>query len=90
MDLDNKIDELSKKLDDLTALVKMSVKRVSWEEKRTDSGIELVGGPTTVTHVGTVVSTTMLQSQQGMAIAYIILDDNGKFAVLSPEMTKSL
>lgn len=84
--IEQKIDFLLKEVNQIKSLVK---KRFSWEEKITDSGIQIAGGPTSVTHYGELLSVCSVQTPQGLAFAFILQDESSKkLAILSPDMIK--
>jgi len=92
---DKDVEAMNARLDALLQEVrdlKQSVKcRYSWEEKATDSGIQIAGGPTTVTHTGVLKAVTSLPTPQGIAILFVLQDDaSGKFAIMPPEMVTPL
>lgn len=92
---DKDVEALNAKLDamltEIQELKKNVVQRYSWEEKATDSGIQIAGGPTTVTHVGVLKSMTAVPTPQGVAVLFLLKDENSnKLAILPPEMVKPL
>ena len=58
--------------------------RVSWEDKKTDSDIQIVGGPTTITKNGTVASIMMLMTDQGPVPAAVIAGDDKGWHIVAP------
>jgi len=91
MSSEDQIKSLSQQIQDLAAEVKTLRQRFSWEEKETESGIQIAGGPTTVTRTGTYMGTTAIPTQQGIAVVMILREDlTGRLAMLSPELLKSL
>lgn len=63
--------------------------RYQWEEKVTETGIQIAGGPTTITKIGLLRGVTALPTPQGLAFAFVLQDEtSNKFAILSPELIK--
>lgn len=61
--------------------------RLSWEGKKSDSGIELVGGVSTVTRKGTLVGTTLAPvGPNQMGLLLVVLEDGASWGVVSAEM----
>lgn len=75
---------------EITRLKGMSGKtRVQWEAKRSDSGIEIVGGPSTITKTGTIVGASALPVGPGqMGILFVVAADDGTWALLDPGTAK--
>ncbi len=81
-----KLADIEKKLD---VLLKSVNPEYQWEEKVTSTGIQLAGGPTTITKIGYLKGFSTLPTPQGLAIAMLLQEkDTGKFAILSPELVK--
>jgi hypothetical protein len=86
MTLEQKVDLLLKEVNEIKGIVS---KRFSWEEKATESGIQIAGGPTTITHYGELLGFTSVNTPQGIAFAFVLQDEsNKKFAILSPDLIK--
>ena len=84
-----KIDILLREVADLKIAIKNQTKRYSWEERATESGIQIAGGPTTVTHYGLFRGVAAIPTPQGIAVAFILEDEsNGRINVLSTELVK--
>jgi hypothetical protein len=87
-------DQVKKELVQLRAevaeLKKQSVLRVSWEDKQTDSGIKIEGGPTTIRRTGVVVGSTAVPvGPQSLAILFVVKrDGDNEMLTLGPKDCK--
>jgi hypothetical protein len=89
--MDVTLASLYKEISDLKEEVKKLQQRFSWEEKETETGIKIAGGPTTITRTGTYLGTTSIPTPQGIAVVMILKEDHtGRLAMLSPELLKPL
>jgi hypothetical protein len=89
--MQEQIEQLTKKIEELQRQIAvLSVANVvEWQDRQTDSGIQLTAGPTTVPRRGTVMTTLMAQGQDGKPlIALVVKRDDGVFLVLPADQTK--
>ena len=63
---------------------------VEWDDKTTDSGIQLMGGPTTVSRKGVILSTFLAPDQKTQTVQIMLFcrRDDGEFVVLPPQAVK--
>ena len=67
--------------------------RVSWQDKKTESGIEITGGSTTVSRFGTIASAILLPvpSKPGsMSLCALIAGDDKLFYTIPLDFLKIL
>jgi hypothetical protein len=63
--------------------------RYYWEEKSTDSGIQLSAGPTTVKHYGIFKGACAVPTPNGLMFAFVLQRDDGKgFAIVDAAMVR--
>lgn len=81
-----------KLMERLDLLEKKIENRVSWEDKVSESGIQIAGGPTTVTRYGRMLSTIPLQNgPTSLAIMAVIRRDyDGQISVVDMSQLKLL
>jgi hypothetical protein len=85
-ELSLKIENLEKNLADLTNIVKKSLVRVSWEEKVTESGIQLQGSSASVRKSGNVFDSQVLPTGPNEAkLFFIIKKDDGEVGTVPAE-----
>lgn len=71
--------QILKKIEEIEASVKKSQNWVNWEDKATASGIEIAGGPTTITRTGRIVSTGPVQNgPASYMILAVVKAEDGK------------
>ena len=61
--------------------------KVKFKVKKSDTGIEIAGGPTTIDKVGTVIGTIPMpdpNNRSVMMISAIVVDENGKAGFVGP------
>jgi hypothetical protein len=86
MTLEEKIDALTTEISELKKVVGQ---KYTWEEKASESGIQIVGGPTTIQHRGLLKGVCAVPTPQGLVFAFILQDEvTNKFAILSPDLIK--
>jgi hypothetical protein len=84
-----KIESLEKKLEDLTNFVKKSIVRVSWEEKVTESGIQLQGSSVSVRKKGIVFDSQVLPTGPNEAkLFFIVKKDDGEIGTVPAEFCR--
>jgi hypothetical protein len=64
---------------------------VEWQEKVTESGIEIAGGPTTVARRGFVISSNAFPipqgpGQMGFVVVLVVGRNDGKIVVVNAEL----
>ena len=67
--------------------------KVSWGDKKSESGIEIAGGPTVVERFGTIIGTTLLpvQGKPGaMSLVAVVAGDDKQFHTIPLEFLKIL
>ena len=81
--LQAKIDELQRSIEELRSKQRIKVR---FQVKKTDSGIELSGGPTTIEKTGTLIGTAIVPSpqQNAMMLGAVVVDENGVAGVVGP------
>lgn len=85
----DKLTEIEKRLESIETALKNANKRFSWEEKVTESGIQLAGGPTTVVKTGTLIAAAPIPVGPGqISLAFVLSDDAGKIYVIPAEAVK--
>jgi len=86
--IEEKVDALSLQVSEIKSIV---AKRFAWEEKITESGIQIAGGSTSVTHYGLLLGVCSVPTPQGLAFAFVLQDEvSKKIAILSPDMIKAM
>jgi hypothetical protein len=82
--------EIKGMIAEIKGMIKGLRQRFSWEEKASDSGIQIAAGPTTVTRYGFLMSVCSVPTPQGIVFAFVLQDEvTNKFAILSPDLVKS-
>lgn len=84
LELSNKIDELRKEVAELKK--KPSGIRVSWQDKVSESGIQLTGGNTTIPRFGTVCSAVAIPVGPNQIGTIFLVKRDGDNVVLPLEM----
>lgn len=64
--------------------------KVKWDDKKTDSNIQIVGTSAAVEKTGRIINTQMMPmpSQQGMFLAAIVAGDDQAFYIIPLEQLK--
>lgn len=84
-----KINDLQNKINDLSESLNKSIVRVSWEEKVTDSGINLQNSSVSVKKSGIVFDSQILPTGPNEAkLFFIVKKDNGEIGTILAEMCK--
>lgn len=82
--------ELNSRLEGVEKALKNQNVRYSWEEKTTDSGIQLAGTTASVTRTGVLLAAVPIPvGPQQMTIAFVLAEDvTGKIAMVPLEQVK--
>jgi len=83
-------ENLESRLDRIEKTLALALRKVEWEDKQSESGIQLAGGPTTVTRYGHIMTATILQTSPTQASIMLLIQEDvgGKFYVLAPDQVK--
>lgn len=89
-ELVGKINSLESKVNELLEKIESLAIKVEWEVKKTASGIELVGGSTTVKKSGAVVGTMLVPAQQPgvMTVAFVVKTPEKTTELVPAEMCR--
>jgi hypothetical protein len=84
--LNEKIDILSEKINNLKPL------KVSWEDTISESGIQIAGGPTTISRKGTIVGSfgAPVGPNQLLAFFFVKRDDTDEIVMVEVPRVKIL
>jgi hypothetical protein len=86
MSLEQKLEAL---MAEVAEIKKVVLQKYAWDEKVSESGIQIAGGPTTVEHQGYFKGAVAVPTPQGVVFAFVLQDEiSGKFAILGPEFVR--
>lgn len=80
----SELKDLNEKLQNNSAV------KVEWHDKKTESNIEIAGGPTTVKRTGTVVGVLPMPQQNGMVMCVAVAGDDKRWYIVNMDGCKIL
>jgi hypothetical protein len=87
--IDAKVDLIGQTVLELKSALQKLTARYQWEEKTTETGIQIAGGPTTIAKTGILRGVCVLPTPQGLGFAFVLQDEaSNRFAILSPDLVK--